>query len=56
VEWIELAQKKDTRSGLFEHGNDFYSYIKCGEFLEELTRCQVYKGLCFIETDRQTDR
>jgi len=39
MDWIALAQDRDTWRAVGECGNELSGSIKCGEFLEKLRNC-----------------
>ena len=39
MDWIALAQDRDTWRALGEYGNELSGSIKCREFLENLRTC-----------------
>jgi hypothetical protein len=40
VNWIDLAH---DRAGCWEHSNELYGFIKCGEFLDQLRSNRILK-------------
>jgi hypothetical protein len=38
MDWIDLAQDRDTVEGSCEHGNELSGSIKCWEILEHLQK------------------
>jgi len=43
VDWIHLANDRDNLAGYCEHGNEHSGFVKCGEFLGWLRKCQLLK-------------
>jgi len=39
VDWIHLANDRDSLAGYCEHGNEHSGFVKCGEFLGWLRKC-----------------
>jgi hypothetical protein len=44
MDWIALAQDRDTWRALDERGNELSGSIKCGEFLEKLRTCELLRN------------
>jgi hypothetical protein len=44
VYWIHLAQDWEQRWGCCEHDNELLGPIRCREFVDYLSNCQLLKG------------
>ena len=49
VSWIDLAQDMGKCSGCCENGDERSGYTKCGEIINYMRRCWLFKKGCSME-------